>query len=187
MFKAKIKSFPWFISHHKSSLVEDSGTSSDVYMLGLCTVHTSYIYLHSGKEIYDERIKTKTYLAFRRCRHETRFVCVVIRALKVASRSKSEWRLNRLWHGARTRAGLFKTNLWALQSTPETLSHIASVLKPQLLSLALVSGYGNIAPRTTLGRIVTLGYAVLGIPLTLVYLSSTGGVLARVARGVFSR
>lgn len=48
-------------------------------------------------------------------------------------------------------------------------------------------GYGNIAPRTTLGRIVTLGYAVLGIPLTLVYLSSTGGVLARVARGVFSR
>lgn len=49
------------------------------------------------------------------------------------------------------------------------------------------SGHGNIAPRTTLGRIVTLAYAVLGIPLTLVYLSSTGGVLARVARGVFSK
>jgi amino acid permease len=50
-----------------------------------------------------------------------------------------------------------------------------------------VSGYGNIAPRTTLGRVVTLAYAVLGIPLTLIYLSSTGGVLAKVARGVFSR
>lgn len=50
-----------------------------------------------------------------------------------------------------------------------------------------ILGHGNIAPRTTLGRIVTLAYAVLGIPLTLVYLSSTGGVLARVARGVFSR
>lgn len=49
------------------------------------------------------------------------------------------------------------------------------------------SGHGNIAPRTTLGRIVTLAYAILGIPLTLVYLSSTGGVLARVARGVFSK
>lgn len=34
---------------------------------------------------------------------------------------------------------------------------------------------------------VTLGYALLGIPLTLIYLSSTGSVLARVARGVFSR
>ena len=49
------------------------------------------------------------------------------------------------------------------------------------------SGYGTIAPRTTLGRVVTLAYALLGIPLTLIYLSSTGGVLARVARGVFSR
>lgn len=48
-------------------------------------------------------------------------------------------------------------------------------------------GYGNIAPRTTLGRIVTMVYAIFGIPLTLIYLSSTGGVLARVARGVFSR
>ncbi|XP_055374924.1 potassium channel subfamily K member 18-like [Condylostylus longicornis] len=47
--------------------------------------------------------------------------------------------------------------------------------------------YGNIAPRTTLGRIVTLAYAILGIPLTLIYLSSTGGVLAKVARGVFSK
>ncbi|GAB0096739.1 potassium channel subfamily K member 18 [Sergentomyia squamirostris] len=47
--------------------------------------------------------------------------------------------------------------------------------------------YGTIAPKTTLGRIVTLAYAVLGIPLALIYLSSTGGVLARVARGFFSR
>ncbi|XP_065086891.1 TWiK family of potassium channels protein 7 [Ochlerotatus camptorhynchus] len=56
-------------------------------------------------------------------------------------------------------------------------------------SLTILStiGYGNIAPRTTLGRIVTLAYALLGIPLTLVYLSSTGGMLAKVARGVFSR
>lgn len=48
-------------------------------------------------------------------------------------------------------------------------------------------GYGNIAPRTTLGRLVTLAYAFFGIPLTLVYLSSTGGILAKVAREVFSK
>uniref|UniRef100_A0A182K1R4 Potassium channel domain-containing protein n=1 Tax=Anopheles christyi TaxID=43041 RepID=A0A182K1R4_9DIPT len=47
--------------------------------------------------------------------------------------------------------------------------------------------YGSVAPRTVLGRMITLAYAVLGIPLTLVYLSSTGGMLAKVARGVFSR
>lgn len=51
----------------------------------------------------------------------------------------------------------------------------------------LIIGYGSVAPRTTLGRLVTLAYAILGIPLTLVYLSSTGGGLARIARGVFSR
>ncbi|XP_055715780.1 TWiK family of potassium channels protein 18 isoform X2 [Phlebotomus papatasi] len=55
------------------------------------------------------------------------------------------------------------------------------------LTVLTTIGYGTIAPKTTLGRIVTLAYAVLGIPLTLVYLSSTGGVLARVARGFFSR
>uniref|UniRef100_A0A1A9UU94 Potassium channel domain-containing protein n=1 Tax=Glossina austeni TaxID=7395 RepID=A0A1A9UU94_GLOAU len=49
------------------------------------------------------------------------------------------------------------------------------------------SSYGNIAPRTTLGRLVTLAYAFFGIPLTLVYLSSTGGILAKVAREVFSK
>lgn len=67
------------------------------------------------------------------------------------------------------------------------LRAVQYLLTSWFLSSYLFPGYGNIAPRTTLGRIVTLGYAVLGIPLTLVYLSSTGGVLARVARGVFSR
>ncbi|KAH0564257.1 hypothetical protein KQX54_010845 [Cotesia glomerata] len=37
------------------------------------------------------------------------------------------------------------------------------------------------------GKIATMGYAALGIPLTLVYLSSAGGLLSRCARGVFTR
>lgn len=61
--------------------------------------------------------------------------------------------------------------------------------KAFLYSLTVLTtiGYGNIAPKTTLGRLVTLAYATLGIPLTLIYLSSTGGVLAKIAREVFSR
>lgn len=55
------------------------------------------------------------------------------------------------------------------------------------MALLHPAGYGNIAPRTALGRIVTVAYALFGIPLTLVYLSSTGSILARVAREVFSK
>ncbi|KAK0180130.1 hypothetical protein PV327_005802 [Microctonus hyperodae] len=47
--------------------------------------------------------------------------------------------------------------------------------------------YGSIAPRSTWGKLATMGYATLGIPLTLVYLSSAGGLLSRCARGVFTR
>ncbi|CAD6222234.1 GSCOCG00000845001-RA-CDS, partial [Cotesia congregata] len=50
-----------------------------------------------------------------------------------------------------------------------------------------VIGYGSIAPRSMWGKIATMGYAALGIPLTLVYLSSAGGLLSRCARGVFTR
>lgn len=69
------------------------------------------------------------------------------------------------------------------------LEHEWTFSRSFFYSLTVLStiGYGNIAPRTTLGRVVTLVYAILGIPLTLVYLSSTGGILAKVARGVFSR
>lgn len=51
----------------------------------------------------------------------------------------------------------------------------------------VVAGCGSIAPKSTWGKIATTGYASLGIPLTLVYLSSAGGLLSRCARGVFTR
>lgn len=50
-----------------------------------------------------------------------------------------------------------------------------------------VSGYGNITPRTTLGKAVTMGYAALGIPLMLIYLSSMGSLLSNCARHIFTR
>lgn len=42
-------------------------------------------------------------------------------------------------------------------------------------------------PRTALGKAVTIGYALLGIPLTMLYLTSVGSMLSKVARGAFSR
>lgn len=50
-----------------------------------------------------------------------------------------------------------------------------------------VLGYGNIAPRTFLGKGITILYALFGIPLTLIYLSSVGTLLSTLARSVFSR
>lgn len=50
-----------------------------------------------------------------------------------------------------------------------------------------LSGYGSVAPKTAIGKAVTIGYAVIGIPLTLLYLSVVGALLSRLARSVFSR
>ncbi|XP_020281261.1 TWiK family of potassium channels protein 9-like isoform X1 [Pseudomyrmex gracilis] len=61
--------------------------------------------------------------------------------------------------------------------------------KAFLYSLTVLTtiGCGSIAPKSTWGKVATVGYACLGIPLTLIYLSSAGGLLSRCARGVFTR
>ncbi|CAG9559223.1 unnamed protein product [Danaus chrysippus] len=55
------------------------------------------------------------------------------------------------------------------------------------LTVLTTIGYGNIAPQTILGKGVTIIYGLMGIPLTLVYLSSVGSLLSKMARSVFSR
>ncbi|XP_034949484.1 TWiK family of potassium channels protein 7-like [Chelonus insularis] len=61
--------------------------------------------------------------------------------------------------------------------------------KAFLYSLTVVTtvGFGRVAPKSNWGKIATMIYAFIGIPLTLVYLSSAGGLLSRCARGVFTR
>lgn len=43
------------------------------------------------------------------------------------------------------------------------------------------------SPRTAWGRLVSISYAIIGIPLMLLYLSTTGESLARSFRQAYSR
>ncbi|CAL1292401.1 unnamed protein product [Larinioides sclopetarius] len=47
--------------------------------------------------------------------------------------------------------------------------------------------YGNIAPRTNWGKIATIIYAIIGIPLMLLYLTNIGDILAKSFRYVYGR
>lgn len=50
-----------------------------------------------------------------------------------------------------------------------------------LYSLTVITtiGYGSTSPRTDLGKLLTMGYAVIGIPLVLIFLSNIGDMMAR--------
>ncbi|XP_071532019.1 LOW QUALITY PROTEIN: TWiK family of potassium channels protein 7-like [Panulirus ornatus] len=58
-----------------------------------------------------------------------------------------------------------------------------------LYSLTIITtiGYGSVAPQTVMGRVVTIVYALLGIPLMLLYLSSVGDLLSRALKWLWWR
>ncbi|XP_044261008.1 potassium channel subfamily K member 17-like [Tribolium madens] len=58
-----------------------------------------------------------------------------------------------------------------------------------LYSLTLITtiGYGSVSPRTSWGKLVTILYALVGIPLMLLYLSTTGDLLARSFRRLYGK
>ncbi|XP_037955113.1 potassium channel subfamily K member 15 [Teleopsis dalmanni] len=58
-----------------------------------------------------------------------------------------------------------------------------------LYSLTVITtiGYGNIAPESDWGKLVTILYAIIGMPLFLLYLSNIGDVLAKSFKWVYSK
>ncbi|XP_065350456.1 potassium channel subfamily K member 1 [Cloeon dipterum] len=50
-----------------------------------------------------------------------------------------------------------------------------------LYSLTVITtiGYGNVAPKTEWGKVATIFYAIIGMPLFLLYLSNIGDILAK--------
>ena len=41
------------------------------------------------------------------------------------------------------------------------------------------SGYGNLVPKTPMGKIVTMIYALMGIPIMFIYVATIGSILAQ--------
>jgi hypothetical protein len=49
------------------------------------------------------------------------------------------------------------------------------------------AGYGHIAPKTQWGKVVTIFYAILGIPMMLLCLSNIGDIMAQSFRFLYWR
>ncbi|XP_026674841.1 TWiK family of potassium channels protein 18-like isoform X3 [Ceratina calcarata] len=58
-----------------------------------------------------------------------------------------------------------------------------------LYSLTVITtiGYGNICPKTKWGKVVTIVYAIIGLPLFLLYLSNIGDILAKSFKWAYAR
>ena len=46
----------------------------------------------------------------------------------------------------------------------------------------MLTGYGHIVPKTQSGKVVTMLYAIVGIPLTLLTITNLGGFMATAFR-----
>lgn len=51
----------------------------------------------------------------------------------------------------------------------------------------MFAGYGSVTPQTPWGRVITIVYALIGIPLMLLYLSTMGETLAKNFRRAYTR
>ncbi|XP_031330968.1 TWiK family of potassium channels protein 7 isoform X2 [Photinus pyralis] len=58
-----------------------------------------------------------------------------------------------------------------------------------LYSLTVITtiGYGNVVPQTKLGKVITIIYAIIGMPLFLLYLSNIGDIMARSFKWLYAK
>ncbi len=50
-----------------------------------------------------------------------------------------------------------------------------------------IAGYGNLTPKTDVGKLATMVYALVGIPLMLLYMSNIGSILGDSFKYVYAK
>ncbi len=56
-----------------------------------------------------------------------------------------------------------------------------------LKHVTCVSGYGNLTPKTDVGKLLTIFYALVGIPLMLLYMTNIGHILGSSFKYTYSK
>ena len=56
-----------------------------------------------------------------------------------------------------------------------------------ILRYLFFPGYGNLTPRTVLGKAMTIVYALFGIPLMFIYMANIGAILATSFKYIYSK
>ncbi|XP_030379176.1 potassium channel subfamily K member 15 [Scaptodrosophila lebanonensis] len=113
--------------------------------------------------------------------------------------------LARIWELTAENISFFDRNAYRQRVNEALLIYQRSVVKKQLdgpdvdhqwsfsgsflysLTVITTIGYGNIAPRSIWGKLVTILYAIIGMPLFLLYLSNIGDVLAKSFKWIYSK
>ncbi|XP_052802237.1 uncharacterized protein LOC128232612 [Mya arenaria] len=89
------------------------------------------------------------------------------------------------WDGKEIVMKESKDNTTVGEAQPEQWSYPSSLL--YAITVMTTIGYGHVAPITVEGRVATIAYALLGIPLTLLCLTNIGDVMAHGFRWLYGR
>ncbi len=77
---------------------------------------------------------------------------------------------------------------WTKYESWKSFSFASAVRQPSFsLVVCVIAGYGHIAPKTFWGKIVTMIYAVFGIPICVLTLTNIGGFMATAFRFIYHK
>ncbi|XP_032590869.1 TWiK family of potassium channels protein 12 [Drosophila grimshawi] len=113
--------------------------------------------------------------------------------------------LSRIWELTAENISFFDRHAYRKHVNAVLLDYQRAVVKKQLrgpdvdhqwsfsgaflysLTVITTIGYGNITPSSDWGKLVTILYAIIGMPLFLLYLSNIGDVLAKSFKWIYSK
>ena len=87
------------------------------------------------------------------------------------------------------RLHLFRVRRPGMKTRPTLSKHALSNARCKWLifSFYCPSGYGNLSPKTSVGKLATILYAMFGIPLMLLYMATIGRVLSACFKYLYSK